>query len=519
MNRFAMAALALSAALFGLCSNAEARHWGQYSWDNVTYAHDMTVLMQMRQSGFVKVYKGWQQSLEQDIKDYEARGATRAEAEAAFTDRLKRAEALIKSGFREPVDISPKLDRLDNRLYLVDNIAKLGHGRVSSLFTALDMGTKAAYKGCLCAGGFAMGVGGGYHPKPAGDCQNDLPCKGGNWGCVAFELPDKARVWTLCDAKGDEPVIGEVLRATLKRAFTKADKRLSAEEQAKLTRKRKCELAVTLIAMKVRGNLTRSELEGWTALCEGLQEDDEPIFRYGNWYGPGYWGGYEHPTMAGPKAPVDSLDEVAMRHDFGYLLAEITGRTYAALYGEEYGKSVEHQLRGIADAIAVRDSKRLPHDPALWPNPPKTPEGIEKAKRYRARIITGFTYEAQAYGVASGYEYTAASGFTLESAMAAYKSTTLPLPPGAAGMKTFENAVDTLVQDWKAHGEGKNTAFFEAYTAEQARLLKLKKEQEALAKKEQQRKQAIEDSKRIRLPTDPANPTDLVNPPVVPPMK
>lgn len=87
---------------------------------------------------------------------------------------------------------------------------------------------------------------------------------------------------------------------------------------------------------------------------EGLKKK---ILRYGNWYGPGYWGGSTDLKNPGLKPPVDSLDEVAMRHDFAYLLAEQQG----AIYGYEE----ELRLKGIADKIAVDEAKALPADPRI----------------------------------------------------------------------------------------------------------------------------------------------------------
>ncbi len=124
--------------------------------------------------------------------------------------------------------------------------------------------------------------------------------------------------------------------------------------------------------------------------AEGLKKK---IFRYGNWYGPGYWGGSEDPNSPGSKGPVDSLDEVAMRHDFAYLLAEQQGAIY--------GKEEELRLKGIADKIAVDEAKALPADPRKWPNPPRGSVDYEDIKGYRERMISGFTMEKEGYRIAS----------------------------------------------------------------------------------------------------------------------
>lgn len=129
---------------------------------------------------------------------------------------------------------------------------------------------------------------------------------------------------------------------------------------------------------------------GWAALCAGAIEGDS-ILRYGNWYGPKYWGGGTDIDKPGYKAPVDSLDEIAMRHDYGYVIAE--------KYGKIYGKAYEYKLKAIADKIAVEESMELPKDPTKWDKPPKNPV---KTARYRDRIITGFIMESDLYVLLDG---------------------------------------------------------------------------------------------------------------------
>jgi len=131
--------------------------------------------------------------------------------------------------------------------------------------------------------------------------------------------------------------------------------------------------------------LSARDKVGLRALSDGLRQGDT-ILEYGNWYGPGWWGGDRDPDKAGSKPPVDELDAAAQRHDFGYLVAERMGKIY--------GKSEELRLKAIADAIAVRDALRMDPDPSKW-NPPAADPA--KAARYRDRFITGFTYESKAY--------------------------------------------------------------------------------------------------------------------------
>lgn len=86
------------------------------------------------------------------------------------------------------------------------------------------------------------------------------------------------------------------------------------------------------------------------------------MWRYGNWLGPGWWGGSELDSRPGMSPPIDDLDAVAQKHDFGYQLAEEMGRGRPG---------VEGTYRLIADLIAIRDAMRLDTDPRRWSHPPK----------------------------------------------------------------------------------------------------------------------------------------------------
>lgn len=121
--------------------------------------------------------------------------------------------------------------------------------------------------------------------------------------------------------------------------------------------------------------------------------------RYGNWYGPGWSGGIERSEKPGNEQPVDALDAIAMKHDFGYEYAEEQGK----LHGKEY----EYLLKAMADQIAVRDAKLLPKDPRSWDPPAADPD---KAGRYRDRIQFGFQYWAQKHQL-QGDAATVANAF------------------------------------------------------------------------------------------------------------
>ena len=126
----------------------------------------------------------------------------------------------------------------------------------------------------------------------------------------------------------------------------------------------------------------------------------ETPYPYGNWYGPGWWGGDNQKESPGNRAPVDELDAIAMRHDFAYQIAEEQGKIH--------GAAEEQRLKALADAIAVRDAKTLPQDPRDWDPPAADPA---KADRYRRRIGFGFAYLSGGRDAASyaGWLYNALS--------------------------------------------------------------------------------------------------------------
>lgn len=107
-------------------------------------------------------------------------------------------------------------------------------------------------------------------------------------------------------------------------------------------------------------------------------EDDKTLIRYGNWFGPGWWGGSELDDRVGMLPPIDSLDAVAQKHDFGYMVAEQLGKGRP---------DIEAKFKALADAIAARDAMALSDDPSKWPMPAARPE---LAKTYLMRIRFGF---------------------------------------------------------------------------------------------------------------------------------
>ena len=71
--------------------------------------------------------------------------------------------------------------------------------------------------------------------------------------------------------------------------------------------------------------------------------------------------------------------------------------------GKIHGPAEEKRLKGLADAIAVRDSKRLPEDPRDW-NPP-APDPAS-ADAHRDRIGFGFAYTSVGYAAAAATQKT-----------------------------------------------------------------------------------------------------------------
>lgn len=143
---------------------------------------------------------------------------------------------------------------------------------------------------------------------------------------------------------------------------------------------------VTTWAQDATGELTQDVPTAVSLTAEGLIEGDAPytmdeFTQYGNWYGPGWWGGQEEGDSPGASQPLDALDAVAMEHDFAYQIAEEMGK--------KHGSEWTNGMKAIADQIAVRNVKLLPKDPRTWNPPPVDPE---KAGRYRDRLQFGFVY-------------------------------------------------------------------------------------------------------------------------------
>ncbi len=90
-----------------------------------------------------------------------------------------------------------------NRDFVIQRLGKLGYERVIQLpeVQDADAADKADFYQCMCHSYSTMGTGISYHPGETKDCQNSLPCKGGNWGCAAYDLPSSPKAWVRCIAK------------------------------------------------------------------------------------------------------------------------------------------------------------------------------------------------------------------------------------------------------------------------------------------------------------------------------
>ncbi len=337
--------------------------------------------------------------------------------------------------------------------YIMKLLARLNHTKFLDTLKALNVKSPDPFFDCLCrnAGYGSPGTRQFYHPDTLGkfderySCQHPgEPCVVAGNGCLRHPFPKNINLMTRCatthkidDGKSIVDFINEKLRE---------HKNYEAKlpTVSPLTKER-CELAISLLVI----TKVTFDHAGWMALCVG-EAIGEDIIRYGNWYGPGYWGGFEHPTRAGPKAPVDSLDAVAQRHDFGYELAN--------RYGKIYGYAVELRLRGIADKIAVREASALPDDPTKWDHPPAK---VDKAKRYRVRMISMFVTESKFYKksskVVKGVDVLTSPFVTYHDKV---DYTNIPGASESEVFPLFEKQVSSLINGWGKNEAGKSQEFW-----------------------------------------------------------
>lgn len=120
--------------------------------------------------------------------------------------------------------------------------------------------------------------------------------------------------------------------------------------------------------------------------------------KYGNWYGPGWWGGSNADDKPGDKPPINSLDMIAMAHDMGYWIAE------------EQGKLVDNKekylLLALADKYCIDEAEELTKNSLYWKFPPINSDR-SNAEFYAEAMPDGFVYH-ELYGrilSAVAYDY------------------------------------------------------------------------------------------------------------------
>ncbi|RLA74476.1 MAG: hypothetical protein DRG30_05290 [Epsilonproteobacteria bacterium] len=356
--------------------------------------------------------------------------------------------AVILLGVLNQMAFAKVLEGDDLRANIIKRLPSLNHTKLQVLMQRVGEKPPKNFYNCLCrqdGGGAAPGVGVSYHPdilEPYSEkysCQHSgSPCMAQGYGCWRFPFPRDSKVWSYCIGKSkydDNSTIVDVINKKL----SVLKKLVPKKPLVSVHTKEMCEAAVaSLFITKVT-----FDHAGWMALCVGLSIGED-ITQYGYWYGPGYWGGFEHPTIAGPKAPMDSLDALAQRHDFGYELA--------SRYGKIYGSAVELRLRGIADEIAFRNAMKLSADPNKWLLPPPD---IERAKHYRIRMISAFVTESGIYSKASGLTKAidaVTSPFVTYHDKIDYSNT--------PNVSSFKKQVSSLINGWKKNEAGKSPEFW-----------------------------------------------------------
>ncbi len=167
------------------------------------FTEDNTPYSEVTTYKFKKLLEQWEQKKiqEKQIADYEKYGISKSLATRAVNERLRSARAVVKDNKFDDRNISPILDGLDNRVATLDNIAILGHERFKKLVKKYEMEVDDGFYQCLCRTKGIAGTGLGYSPAPDKHCNTSNPCKGGNWGCVSSDFPQKGDSWITCAQK------------------------------------------------------------------------------------------------------------------------------------------------------------------------------------------------------------------------------------------------------------------------------------------------------------------------------
>ena len=180
------------------------------------------------------------------------------------------------------------------------------------------------------------------------------------------------------------------------------------------------------------------------ALNDADAGGSKAMMRYGNWLGPGWWGGSERDDRVGMMAPVDDLDATAQKHDFGYQIAEELGRGRPGVDGT---------YKAMADLIAIRDTMALDRDPSRWRHPAKDPA---EALKYVRRLVIAF----EDFQV----RYNQSKSIPLAPADITDLDTPNRLLDGLPDVSQFEQMQAQRVQQWQQQ--------YDAWQARKAQRLK-----------------------------------------------
>ncbi len=477
--------------------------------------------------------------------------------------------------------------------YLLGAIAPLGHDRFQSLMqhVGVDPGAQRETFGCLCSKGFAFGVPGGYQPEPSGDCRNTLPCKGGNWGCVSFDLPASPTILNGClGPKQREALIGavEAVSATLPPPDSRYKKLCDAALAA-------FPLVAPQVAREGTGMLWDDGMisDSLLAAIAAYRKDHPPgqpdnevatNDTMGSAEGYGLWlFGHGQDFLGGPqcekseaaqavrlddvrkilKKTRDDLQEAIDRYHHKYeynaptnediqkyltFVSELRNRI-SRLEVEEralgrFRKSIRPGTEmALLDAIKAAKSakpegeKLTPGDVfhlALKQTGGKINQALLLAHNTLRALARPGLGDYPVTGVQEKPEFFNETFVTLRegdnsgpfyhifgTAFFAYQqrvtNAVMPQVIGSELANQLEQWFRELNPNDPQPPDPVKYCFNYWGAQSGSRLFDLT--QPRPSPEEEQRKQAIEESNRTRLPTDPANPTDLINPPVVAPMK
>lgn len=146
-----------------------------------------------------KLVEQWMAGRQAEIDALKKRGATDQQAADAIDERIFLARLAASNG-DFGADVSPKLDYLQRKLPILSALSNLGHERFQEFARRNDISVPGEFYSCLCQSYSIMGASVSYHPEPTADCRNSAPCKGGNWGCVSYDLPSDPGLWARCSA-------------------------------------------------------------------------------------------------------------------------------------------------------------------------------------------------------------------------------------------------------------------------------------------------------------------------------